>query len=154
MSTVRVKSVGQGLLAAILGGTAFVAIVLSIPIAAILLSPGGLRGAAAFLMVTAPFVLLFVGAASVVLWLLRLSLRPERDYAAVAASRYRFEIAAACVGALALPTLVFVSAEQNPWAFGSLPIGAIAGWIAGMVQKRNLHLESRESRPLAVPENQ
>ena len=154
MSSVEVKPHGLGLLAAVLGGTAFVAIVLSVPIIAVLLSPGGLRGAAAFLFVTAPFGLVFVVAASIVLALLRISLPPERDFGAVGASRYRYEIAACCAGAVALLVLVFVAAQRSPWAVGSVPVGAIAGWIAATVQKRYLQSRTRVSSPLPAPEDQ
>jgi len=120
---------------------------------AILLSPGGLRGAVVFLMVAAPFGLVFVAGAGVALGVLRLFLSPERDHGAVGAAKYRYEIAVGCVGALALPMLVFVAAERDPWALGSVPVGAIAGWISGTIQKRNLQVESQSSAP-SVPDDQ
>jgi len=154
MSTVQVKSRGLGLLAAVLGGTAFVAIVLSVPAIAVLFSPGGLRGAALFLVVTAPYGLVFIVAATIVLTLLRIALPPEHDFGTVGASRYRYEVAASCAGAVALPVFVFLAAERNPWAIGSLPIGAIAGWISATVQKRHLQSESRVSSPWSVRADQ
>lgn len=154
MLIARVNSRGVGLFAAVLGGIAFVAIVVSIPIVAVIFSPGGLRGAAAFLMVTAPFALVFAVAASIVLALLRLALPPEHDFRAVGVSRYRYEVAAGCAGAVALPVLVLVASEGNPWAFASVPVGAIAGGIAAAVQKRRLKSDSRMSSPLPVSEDQ
>ena len=149
MSTLQMKSVRLDLFAAFLGGTVLVGIVLSIPIVAILLSPGGLRGAVSVLMVTAPFGLVFVAGAAVALGLLRLSLSPERDRGASGAAKYRYEIAVGCVGALALPLFVYVASEQNPWALGSLPLGAVAGWVAATVQKRSLRVEPRASLSLS-----
>lgn len=147
--SVRVKSHGIGLLAALRGGAVFVAIVLSVPMIAVLLSPGGLRGLVALLLVTVPFGLVFFAAASIVLTLLRISVRPERDLEAIGLSRYRYEVAAACIGAVALPLFVFFAAEGNPWAFGSAPVGAIGGWIAAAAQKQQLNSESQvsSSRP-------
>ena len=134
---------GRNLQAALLGGTAFVGIVLSVPLIALFVTPAGLPGAAMFLAVSAPFGLVFAAAATAALGLLRLILTPERDLTAIGAARYRYEGAIAGIAALTLPLMVFAASERDPWAFGTLPLGVVAGWIAAAVQKGHLRKGSR-----------